>query len=244
MWLRCPRQWKYRYTDGIKSAPSGALIIGSAYHTALEGNFQQKISSTVDLPVADCLDLFSDAWEGRLLEEEIIWDNLGPDESKDQGVGLVQEYMISTAPSVQPAEVERLCYSEVAGVRFVCRVDMVDIQKAVIDHKTSSKAFSQDDVDYDLQASAEAFALGRPIVFYNHVAIKLRTPRIQVVKAFRLQTDIDWWVSMATDVVLQMETGVAPPRPVDAFGKEGFWCNERFCGYYERCRGELTRSYA
>ena len=243
MYLRCPRQWKYRYIDGLKSPPSGPLIVGSAYHTALEGNFKQKVSSMEDLPVADCLDLYSDAWENRLLEEEIIWDKLGPGESKDQGAGLVEEYITSTAPSVQPAEVEKTCYSEVAGVKFVCRVDIVDMQKAVIDHKTSSKAFSQDDVDYDIQASAEAFALGRPIVFYNHVAIKLKTPRIQVVKAYRLQADIDWWVSMATEVVLQMETGLAPPRSIDAFGKKGYWCNERFCGYYERCRGELTRSY-
>ncbi|GAG82425.1 unnamed protein product, partial [marine sediment metagenome] len=146
--------------------------------------------------------------------------------------------------SVQPARVENTYYREVAGVEFVCRVDMEDIQRAVIDHKTSSKAFSQDDVDCDIQASAEAFALGRPIVFYNHVAIKLRTPRIQVIKAYRLQADIDWWADMAARVVLQMKTGIAPPRPIDAFGKKGYWCNERFCGYYERCRGELTRSYS
>ena len=244
MWLRCPKQWEYRYVYGLKSPPSGPLIIGSAYHSALEGNFRQKISSMKDLPLSDCLDLYSDAWEDRLLEEEVIWEDLEPSECKDQGIGLVQEYMVSTSPSVQPAEVEKTCYSEVAGVKFVCRVDMVDTQRAVIDHKTSSKAYTQDDVDYDIQASAEAFALGRPIVFYNHVAIKTRTPRIQIVKAYRLLADIDWWVDMATKVVLQMESGIAPPRAVDAFGKKGYWCNERFCGYYERCRGELTRSYA
>jgi len=238
MWLRCPKSWEYKYVYGLKIPPSGPLIVGSAYHTALEGNFQQKIESMKDLPLDSCLDLFSDAWENRLLEEElVIWDKLGPGESKDQGMGLVKEYIISTSPSVQPVQVERTIYSEIAGVKFICRVDLEDIQRAIIDHKTSAKAYSQDDVDRDIQASAEAFALGRPIVFYNHVAIKSRTPRIQIIKSYRTQSDIDWWKELATGVVAQMESGIAPPRP------GGWWCSERFCGYYERCRGELTRSY-
>lgn len=245
MWLRCPRQWQYRYVDGLKIPPSGALIVGSAYHSALEGNFQQKITTQTDLPLADCLDLFSDAWEDRLLEEElVIWEKLGPGECKDQGADLVKEYIVSTSPSVQPIQVERTYTSDVAGVKFVCRVDLEDVHRAVIDHKTAARPYSQDDVDGDIQASAEAYALGRPIVFYNHIALKLRAPRIQVVKSYRRRVDIDWWLDMATGVVRQMESGVAPPRSIDAFGKKGFWCSERFCGYYERCRGELTRSYA
>ena len=88
MWLRCPRQWEYRYVAGLKIPPSGPLIVGSAYHSALEGNFIQKVSSMVDLPLSDCLDIFSDAWEERLSGEElIVWDQLGPGECKDQGAG-------------------------------------------------------------------------------------------------------------------------------------------------------------
>jgi len=244
MWLRCPKQWEYRYVGGLKIPPSGALIVGSAYHSALEVNFIQKVDSMKDLPLSDCLDIYSDAWENRLSEEElIIWEQLGPDECKDQGAGLVEEYIVSTSPSVQPVNVEKTHYGEVAGVKFVCRVDVENVQRAVIDHKTSARPYSQDDVDGDIQASAEAFVLNRPIIFYNHIALKLSTPRIQVVKSYRTRADIDWWLDMSTKVVLQMESGIAPPRSIDAFGKSGYWCSERFCGYYERCRGELARSY-
>ncbi len=245
MWLRCPRQWEYRYVEGLKVPPSGPLIVGSAYHTALEVNFIQKVNSMKDLPLDDCLDIYSDAWEDRLLEEElIIWERLGPGVSKDQGAGLVQEYIVSTSPSVQPVQVEKTYNREIAGTKFVCRVDVENVQRAVIDHKTSAKAYNQNDVDGDIQASAIAFALDRPIIFYNHIALKQKTPKIQVVKSYRTRADIDWWFDMSTKVVLQMEIGIAPPRSVDAFGKTAYWCNERFCGFYERCRGELTRSYA
>lgn len=244
MWQRCPKQWEYRYVLGLKTPPSGALIEGGCYHKALEVNFQQKIATRADLPVPDCLDAFSDAWNNRLAEEEFIdWEERNPIALKDEGISLVREYQLTTAPSVQPVRVEEAYVSEVAGVRFVCIPDLEDEKRAIIDHKTSSRSFSQDDVDRSTQASAEAFALGRPIVFYNHVALKLRVPRIQIVRTIRTRADIEWYVNMVAGIITQMKTGVAPPRPIDAFGKAGYWCSPKFCGFYERCRGECTRSY-
>lgn len=238
LWLRCPKTWEYRYVQGLKIPPAGALIEGGCYHKALEVNYRQKITTQTDLPVDSCLDAFSDAWNNRLAEEEFIdWEERNPDVLKDEGISLVQEYQISTAPSVQPVKVEEACVSEVAGVKFVCVPDLEDNNRAVIDHKTSSRSFTQDDVDRDIQASAEAFALGRPIVFYSHVALKLKVPRIQIVKTFRTRADIEWWLNMVVGIIQQMKSGIAPPRPYD------WHCSERFCGYWSRCRGECTRSY-
>lgn len=237
MWLRCPRQWSYRYVDGLKMPPSGALIEGSCYHKSLEANFRQKITSFSDLPVDECLDIFSDEWVQRLSAEEFIdWENKSAGRCKDEGISLVTEYMASTSFAVQPITVEESIVSEVAGVPFVCILDLVDKRKIVIDHKTSAKAYSQTDVDKDLQASAQAFALGRPIVFHNHVAVKSRSPYIQIIKSYRTHADIDWWLEAAAQVIVQMKTGVAPPRPV------GWQCSPRFCGFWDICRKGLARS--
>lgn len=238
MWQRCPKQWEYRYVHGLKVPPSGALIEGGCYHKALEGNFKQKVVSLEDLPLEQCLELYSDAWENRLSEEEYVdWGDKDPGYIKDEGIGLVGEYILSVSPAVQPAKVEEVYVSEVGGVKLVVIVDLEDTKKAIIDHKTSGKAYTQDDVDKSLQASAAAFVVGRPIVFYNHVAVKSRMPRIQLIRTYRTQADIDWWADMAVKIVVQMRSGVAPPRP------GGWWCSPRFCGFYERCRGECMRSY-
>ena len=237
MWQRCPKQWEYRYVGGLKVPPSGALVLGGCYHKALEGNFRQKVTSREDLPVDSCLDMFSDSWNERLSSEElIIWEDRYPEEYKDQGIGLVKEYRETVSPAVQPTKVEEVYVSEINDVRFVCVVDLEDEAKIVIDHKTSARAYKQDDVDKDLQASAEAFALGRAIVFQNHIAIKSRVPRIQIIRSYRLDTDIKWWYEMATGIVLQMKSGIAPPNP------NGWHCSERFCGYYDMCRKDLARS--
>lgn len=238
MWQRCPRQWEYRYVHGLKEAPSGALIIGGAYHRAVEINFRQKVESKVDLPLSDCCDAFSDAWNLSLSEEERInWEEDDPSALKDLGVLLVGTYITTMAPKIQPTWAEKFMTPEVAGVPLHIRIDLEDINHNIIDHKTSSKAYNQADIDRDTQASAAAFALNRAIIYYNHVAIKSSTPRIQPIRTVRLKEDITWWVTMATGIIKQMESGVAPPRP------EGWHCSPRYCGYYEHCRGGLTRSY-
>jgi len=237
MWQRCPKQWEYRYVKGLKVPPSGALILGGVYHEALEGNFRQKVTSREDLPVDSCLDLFSECWDTRISnEEQVLWEGREPYEYKDQGIGLVKEYRVTVSPTIQPTKVEEVHISEVSGVRFVCVVDLEDEAKLVIDHKTSARAYNQDDVDKDLQASAEAFVLGRAIVFQNHVAIKGRVPRIQVISSYRLDTDIKWWYEMATGIVLQMKSGIAPPN------SSGWHCSPRFCGFWDICRPGLARS--
>lgn len=243
MWLRCPRQWEYRYVKGIKLAPSGALVEGGCYHDTLEFNFKQKIKTGNDYSVDDWEGIFSTFWDKRLSEEEVDWEGQSPDNLKMEGIGLVREYATSVAPTIQPVKVEETYYSNVAGVTFICRIDLETDTGLIIDHKTSSRKYGQIDVDYDMQASAEAFALNKPITFENHVALKFNVPIIQIIRSLRTTEDINWWLGMASRVVIQMRTGVAPPRCVDAFGKAGWWCSVRFCGNYEDCRGGLSRVY-
>lgn len=238
MWQKCPRQWQYRYVDGLKIPPGGALIEGNCYHKSLEVNFTQKRHSFEDLPIGDCLDAFSTQWSRQLSEsEDINWEGKNPESIKNEGHSLVKTYMTVQAPSVQPIEVEEWYISEVAGVKFITRIDLVDCIGAVIDHKTSKRSYNQGDVDKDMQASSAAFSLDRPILFQNHVAVKIANPRIQVVKTVRTREDIEWWLDAASCIVTQMKTGTAPPNP------KGWWCSPQYCGFYERCRGGLIRGY-
>lgn len=242
MWIRCPRQWEYRYQKGVKLVPSGPLVEGGCYHDTLEFNFKQKIETKTDYSVDDWMDIFSTFWDKRLAEEEVGWEDNKPDDLKEEGIRLVREYALNVAPTIQPVKVEETYYSDVAGVTFICRIDLETDTGLIIDHKTSARKYSQIDVDYDIQASAEAFVLNRPIMFENHVAVKTARPLIQIVGSARTIEDINWWFGMASRVVLQMKTGVAPPKSIDAFGKAGWWCSRKFCDNFDDCRGGLTRS--
>jgi len=51
MFLRCPRQYEFRYIHGLKIPPSGAMVQSKVRHQTLEQNYRQKIQSSKDLRV-------------------------------------------------------------------------------------------------------------------------------------------------------------------------------------------------
>lgn len=232
MWLRCPRQWYYRYIEGLKIPPPGAIILGSSYHIALAVNFIQKIETEVDMPTDDVLDAYSDSFDKRVCEENIIdWEDQNPGVVKDQGAGLVKIYQKEQAPKVIPIEVEQEYKATIANTELVGIIDLIKNDFVVADHKTSVRAYNQDDVDRDIQATCYAFLLGIPIDFEFHVAVKTKQPKIQIVQTSRTQKDIAWWVDMVTDISKLMKTGIAPPNP------NGWHCSPKFCGYWQICHG-------
>ena len=53
MFLRCPRQYEFRYIKGFKIPPSGAMVQSRVWHETLEANYKQKVQSDKDLPLSD-----------------------------------------------------------------------------------------------------------------------------------------------------------------------------------------------
>ena len=89
MFLRCPRQYEYRYVQGIKSPPSGALILGRCWHETLDKNYRQKIESDRDLPLGEMQDLFAADFDQVMANEDVRlqpWEKPGP--LKDLGVAV------------------------------------------------------------------------------------------------------------------------------------------------------------
>ncbi len=237
LWDQCPRKWEYRYVQKLKERSSGNLILGSCYHDTLEENFRQKLIHGHDLDFDICYDVFCMAWDRDINKAwDTEWGNTTPNAAKDIGIALIGAYLDDVAPSIIPVKVEETLWLKIDEVDFTLRFDLIDKNLAVIDHKTSARMYTQDRIDKDMQASATAFALGKPIVFYNHVAVKSGSPRIQILKTFRTRADINWWLDKARGIVYHMQSGLAPPH------EEGWWCSPAYCGYYDLCRGSLTGS--
>jgi hypothetical protein len=237
MWERCPQQWYINRVKKIRQRSSDALVLGSVYHSTLEENFKQKLILGHDLDFDICYDVFCTAWDKCIHDEgDIRWNGKNPDAVKDLGIKLIDKYMTDIAPTIMPVEVEKTySYMAIDGVPFTLRLDMLLADGAVIDHKTSSRIYTQEDVDKGDQATATAFVLGRPIVFYNHVAVKTKVPHIQIVKTIRTSEDIKWWYKKAEAIIKHMKTGYAPPN------QDSWLCSSAYCDYWDVCRGGLTR---
>jgi len=237
-WQRCPRQWKYHYVDKLKEPAAANLILGSAYHKALETNYLCKVGTGNDLPIDACLDAFSDSFANqvndRMNDGGIEWGESDPFMIKCQGIELVRQYMEIIAPSITPLSVEALVEGNILGVRFVGYIDLVQVGGVVCDHKTSAKSYTQGQVDGELQPLAYGFGLKKEIDFEYHVAIKTKQPKVQQIARTNkvTQREINWWVHMVEDELVLMQTGVAPPRP------GGWWCSEKMCGFWNQCHSE------
>lgn len=237
LWQGCPKQWEYIYVYNMQRGSSAALILGDCYHGTLEQNFKAKLTLGHDLDLDILLDYFSTRWNKAVFG---AWDlDFGKStrgEQKDLGIALVTKYMEEVAPSIIPAQVELTLNSVVNGVNFTLRCDLITDNNIVIDHKTSAKHYTQGQVDADSQASATAFALRRPIVFQNHVAVKTKTPDIQIMRTYRTSADINWWYRKASAIVAHMQSGYAPPN------EDYMYCSPRNCKFYDICKKDLARS--
>jgi len=99
----CQMRWVWRYLEGKKIPPSGAMKLGLGIHETAAHNFEQKADSRKDLPLSDQTDYFAQTWEDGLKAEEVVFD---PGQSaaamKDQGVDMVRAHAAGIAPKVQP----------------------------------------------------------------------------------------------------------------------------------------------
>lgn len=236
-YLRCPRQWAYRYLERLPVRRTASLIRGSAVDHAASFNLAQKLDSHVDLPVPlvceaaeDALREQVDAAGGR---DEVEWEGGSWPRTLDSTIELTRVHMAQHAPWIQPIAVqERLERTLPSGLRFVGIIDY-RTEDVVGDVKTGSRRMGQEAADTDLQPSAYAFLLGGPIQFEFARVIDTGTRRYdELVTTRRGEDAIAWYADLVTEVERGIAAGVFPPNP------QGWWCSERQCPFWTRCMVE------
>lgn len=136
--LRCGQQWYYAYVANIKRPPNVKQAIGLASHGAVEYNMRQKVTSTMDAPLDEVLDAFSDSWDG--MGPDIEGDeDLDPEKGKDNGIKIVRKHHAEVAPAIQPLYVEEEVHFDINGIPYSGTVDLVDSKHRVRDLKTTGR---------------------------------------------------------------------------------------------------------
>ena len=243
MILRCPKQWEFRYVKGLKLPPSGAMVLGSAYHEGIAESFRYVIAEGQQATYPHTLDIALDAFDTtfeRIKSEhmvreddedmpfdEIKWEE-APGKLKDIGVRLVTYYEEFTAPTITPIAVEQKEFIIVTDVPIHMVVDLETEQK-LVDHKVKGRRFSESDLAQDIQATAYWMAKDKQLEF--HVGLKNHA-HVIVQPANRTAQDAQFFVTeLVPKVWQQIQSGVFPPNPV------GWHCSENWCGYWNLCKG-------
>ncbi len=235
---RCPKQYYYRYGLGLKIPPGVAMLFGSVYHHTLEENFRYKILNKKDLPVESAETIFSDQFDRDLQEVNWLHETEKPGPLKDMGVGLVENYIQRVAPKRNPVVVEHEFRINVkgVGVPLFGKMDFVDSDGRIVEHKTASRKWPQSRADDSLQADGYALAYSylfgsMPTEIIYDVAVKDSYRAIQTLFTNRDRRNLDEFTERLVDAEKMIEAEIFPRTD------SGSWvCNPAFCGYYPHCK--------
>lgn len=245
-WLMCPKKFEYRYVLGAEPefVPM-PLAFGSAFHSALAYHYQWLMRGE-PAPIEEVKSRFVDAF--KLARNGPVPLQVDEDDGDGfetmQAKGLQMLDVTLSHPSALPAKV--------VGVEHPFTVDLYDAKsgelldeklKGVIDlvveeeghrvlveHKTSSKKYSADQLTFDTQLSGYAFAaesLGWGEVGLRFsVTTKTKSPQVQVEDVRRDDGDMTAFLDTALGVLSAVDAGIS-------FPVRSWAC--RSCPYRSRC---------
>jgi len=236
MFLKCPRQFQFRYLEKIISPPKSALTIGSCMDVAETTNFTQKVSSSTDLPLSEVLDVFDTEFSIR--EKETVWDE-DRDKCKDKGVEMLKVFHDQAAPQILPITVQEEFNLETdGGYSLGGTMDITDSSGFIRDIKTSKAEYAEDAVSQSIQAAMYDFAYEctrgyKAKGFIFDVVTKHKVPRYQKVtgevgkyQRSRLFESINIMNKQITAGDFQYAADGA------------WWCSSTWCGYWHLCKGK------
>jgi len=243
MFQRCPEQFRRRYLEGEIIPPGISARIGTAFHKAAEENHKYKLVHDEDLPKDYLQDLARDTYK-KLVEEEGVY--LTPEEiteakkliaeGLDTTITLTGLYRDKVAPEIQPLLVEKEIFIQINELSIPLRgtLDLVTKDYLIIDFKTATRKWNQEQVDgllqptfYWFMAVAEGIS---PYKFVFKILIKKSHPEIQTLETTRNKEALWALIQRAKILIQAIEKGVFPPTNPD-----NWWCSPKFCGYYATC---------
>lgn len=204
----CPHRYHRRYNLGEPDVAGPPLLIGRAFHKAMEEAMRYKLAHQVDLGDKAVVDIFRDAFDedaskptfvdlDSLVEDQIDWQGEDPKEVRKMGERTLLRYHRKHAPFLQPLMVEERIEKEIMpGVKLVGIIDLVTTTGTVIDYKSVNYAWPTDRVEMDLQPTCYGDLLDQPVTFDFHFITratpKAKSPGISLKRTTRTRADYEW----------------------------------------------------
>lgn len=243
MLYRCPRQYEFRYVEGLRLPPNAFAAAGTAVHEAVRRNLAERMEHErllePDVVEGIAADRFLALWqEGVELSQE----------EREQGKAAVRERFLrrstglsllhhaELAPGIEPTALEREWRLELQGYPYdlAGRMD-IEEENSLRDTKTASRKPRQQQADESLQLTTYALAKlytggALPEGLYLDYLVDTKTPQAVVLQTTRTEWDVTLFLRRLEVAMRQLEAGVFPPTD-----PSNWWCSPRWCGYHERC---------
>lgn len=248
-WQMCPRKYEYRYVRGVEPefVPI-ALAFGSAFHAALalhyEGLLRDELITSSEVK-ARFIDTLNVSKNGQVPLQHVEDDDGSFETAQAKGLQMLDVTLLH--PSARPEKVLGVEQSFVVSLYDVETGEVLDVQlrgvidliveeeghRVLIEHKTSSKKYSTEQLVHDTQLSGYAYAATAlswgEVGLRFSVTTKTKSPQLQLEDVRRDEGDMADFLRMASGVLKAIDVGVAFPL-------RSWAC--RTCPYRKRCESE------
>ena len=230
--MDCQIRWWFKYGLKIPDWATGNMALGKAVHSALGENFAQKVETHEDLATPGVLAIFRDAWAEECDQTEFR-DVESPRELAATGEALVANYMDRMAPSIDPSAVELQVEGEISGVRVRGRIDLLDVERRVIDIKTAKARPTGIEPMHKFQVATYAnllpHATGEGRV---DTLVKSKVPQA-ISQSFQITVD-----ELRVPQLLYPAAREAMRQQRYIPNRTSMMCSRRNCSYWRRCERE------
>lgn len=234
-YLKCHRQWRYKYIDKWEEPKGDALLFGSAWHEMIQKDLNYESAYDLDHAWDEAIHNAFDVDIGMMKENHIPLYELG---AKMVKVDEIKNTIKSLRPI--PKSIEKQIELHIPGVEVpaIGYIDMIEDETMIpVDFKTASRKWPANRADTELQATFYIAALEQagmitlPHTFRYIIFTKTSKPTVQIFDTVRTAADIFELHEMIGDVWHGIKSG--------AFGKcdpGNWWCSQKWCSYYDRCK--------
>jgi hypothetical protein len=249
MYQRCPRQYEYRYVQGVVDPPGVSMVKGTAIHKGAEVIHKSMIETGKPLDfkegaesVASCFDA-----ESAFIED---WSGFAPGVVKDAAISGYAAYYRHAVPRIKPVSAEKTFAIKVGVVPVRGVIDLVDriqdpdmslendpdnprLVEVVSDLKTTAKKWAEQKIRFTQQLTFYALAEGTSRVRIDFLIDSKSGVKYEQERSVRDAFDIKLLVEDVEETADFIKKGVFPRCDPTSWA-----CTPKFCGYYGRCRGK------
>lgn len=243
MFQKCMAQYYFRYKEGLKIPPKASLTLGGAVDVAVIGGRPDKEGSPIGdlrhkmetgqlLGEKDLDDVFIQDFDTRA--EETEWEvPTEKDTTREEGRSIIRVAHQELCPKITPVAVQQKFTIEFSNVdyKLIGYADYID-GDTICDLKVSSRRFSQQDIQEDLQLTAYAMGLKIPKVRFDQ-AIRTKAPTIYQLESFRREDDFYWFRKLLGRMHFILENNLL--QRVFLPPKHTYICSPKWCGYWNIC---------
>ena len=249
-YFRCGEAFRRLYIEKERPPPVVAMLKGTGVHRGAAVNFEQKIVSKLDLPVAQIIAAAVDGFDQEIAksgvtlsdEEKAIGKDIVIGEARDDVARMAAAHAIAQAPDYQPVAVEKTVRipvprgtHDLVGVMDLVSEDELR-RRTVADFKTAKRRKRQTEAAESIQlsfyAAAHQVEYGKPPdeVRLDILVQTSKGVQRQVLSETRDQKDFQVLANQINVMQAGVEKGVFLPAIPGSW-----WCSSRFCSYHASC---------